>query len=159
MYRMRPTALILALAVASLAACKKDEPAPPPPPPAPAPAPAPAAPPPPPAPAPLAVADVQLANALDEAGKAIAVIDTFAPSDGIYALVHTTGAGNAALAASWTYGAERLAVHQEEHRIDTTGPNTHVFRITKEDGFPAGDYQVEISLDGNVVSSKQFKVQ
>lgn len=157
MYRMRPTALIIALAVATLAACKKDEPAPPPPPPPPAPAPAQA--PPPPAPAPLSVADVQLTNALTDDGKPVAVIDTFAPADGIYAVVSTTGVGNGKLAASWTFGADRQAVHQEEHQIDTTGPGQHVFRITKGDGFPVGDYQVDISLNGAAVSSKTFKVQ
>lgn len=159
MYHIRPTALIIALAITALAACKKDQPAPPPPPPAAAPAPATPAPPPPPAPAPLTVADVQLASALDEAGNPAPVSDTFAPSDAIHAVVATTGTGNAALAANWTFGADRQAVHQEEHRIDTDGPARHLFRINMDDGFPVGDYHLDISLDGNVVSSKSFKVQ
>ena len=157
MYRIRPTALIIALAITALAACKKDQPAPPPPPPAAAPAPA--TPAPPPAPAPLTVADVQLGSALGEDGNPAPVRDTFAPSDAIHAVVATTGTGNAALAANWSFGADRQAVHQEEHRIDTDGPARHLFRINMDDGFPVGDYHLDISLDGNVVSSKSFKVQ
>lgn len=158
MYRIRPTALILALAAVSLTACKKDEPAPPPPPVA-APAPAPVAPPPPPAAQPLTVTDVRLGNTLGEDGNPATVLDTFAPADAIHAVVSTTGTGNATLAANWTYGADRQAVHQEEHRIDTDAPAKHLFRIHMDDGFPTGDYQVDISLNGTVVSSKSFKVQ
>ncbi|MFB9067667.1 hypothetical protein [Pseudofulvimonas gallinarii] len=159
MNRIRPTALVLALAVAGLTACKKDEPAPAP---APAPSPAPAAtpaPPPAPAAAPLAVADVQLGNALTESGDAVPMTGAFSPKDAIHAVVHTTGVGNATLGANWTYGADRQAVHQEEHRIDTDGPSRHLFRINMEDGFPTGTYQVDVTLDGNVVSSKSFSIE
>ncbi len=159
MNRIRPTALVLALAVAGLSACKKDEPAPPP---APAPTPAPAAapaPPPPPVAAPLTVTDVQLGKALTESGDAVPMTGAFAPADAIHAVVLTTGNGNATLGANWTFGADRQAVHQEEHRIDTNGPSRHLFRINMDDGFPVGEYHIDVTLDGKVVTSKSFSVQ
>jgi hypothetical protein len=33
------------------------------------------------------------------------------------------------------------------------------FHISKPDGWPAGSYKVEISLDGTVVDSRDFTVQ
>lgn len=150
-------ASVLALA---LVACKKDEPAP-----TPAPAPPPAAstpaaaPPSAPAPAPVRIAEVQMARMVGEDMRATEPATTFAGTDAIYAVVLTEGTGNGTLGARWTYGAEREPVYQEEHAIQATGPGVHNFRITKPDGFPAGDYQVEIVLDGTVVQTRDFKVQ
>jgi len=73
--------------------------------------------------------------------------------------VLTEGEGAGIIAARWTYGPERQPVYQEEHKIDAKGPGVNNFRITKPDGFPAGDYQVDILLDGAVVSTREFKVQ
>lgn len=150
--------LLITLTAAALTACKKDEPAPA------ATAPAPAATPAEPvatapAPAPLTIAEVQMAKAVDEDFRAAEPTTTFAPNDAIYAVVLTEGVGTATLAARWTYGADRQPVYQEEHKINATGPGVNNFRITKPDGFPAGDYQVEVLLDGVVASSRDFKVQ
>jgi hypothetical protein len=150
-------ASVLALA---LAACKKDEPAPTPaptPPPA-ASAPA-AAPPPAAAPTGIRIAEVQMARMVGEDMRATEPTTTFAPADAIYAVVLTEGTGAGTIGARWTYGAEREPVYQEEHAIEPTGPGVHNFRITKPDGFPAGDYQVEVVLDGAVVQTRQFKVE
>jgi hypothetical protein len=152
-------ASVLALA---LAACKKDEPAPTP---APTPPPAasvpPAAPPPAPAPAQTAVrvTDVQMARTVGDDMRATELATTFAPADAIYAVVLTDGTGSGTIGARWTFGTGREPVYQEEHAIQATGPGVHNFRITKPDGFPAGDYQVEIVLDGAVVQTRDFKVQ
>lgn len=152
-------ASVLALA---LTACKKDEPAPTP---APTPPPAASVPPATPAAAPapaqtaVRVTDVQMARTVGEDMRATEQATTFAPADAIYAVVLTDGTGNGTIGARWTYGAEREPVYQEEHAIQATGPGVHNFRITKPDGFPAGDYQVEIVLDGAVVQTRDFKVQ
>lgn len=152
-------ASVLALA---LVACKKDEPAPTP---APVPPPAagvpPAAPPPAAAPAQAGVriAEVQMARMVGEDMRATEPTTTFAPADAIYAVVLTEGTGAGTIGARWSYGAEREPVYQEEHAIEPTGPGVHNFRITKPDGFPAGDYQVEIVLDGAVVQTRDFKVE
>jgi hypothetical protein len=147
----------------ALVACKKDDPAP-----TPVPAPPPVSqpattPPPAPVPAPAAtsvrVAEVQMARMVGEDMRATEPTTTFAATDAIYAVELTEGAGNGTLGARWTFGAEREPVHQEEHSIQATGPGVHNFRITKPDGFPAGDYQVEVVLDGAVVQTRDFKVQ
>ena len=147
----------------ALSACgKKEESAPPPPPAAaPAPAPAPTTPPPAaaPAPAPVAVASVDLGNAIDADQKVTAPTTTFSPKDTIYASVSTTGsAPSAELSAKWTY-QDGQTVNESKQAIAPNGPATSSFKIAKADGWPAGNYKVEISLNGTPVSTKDFSVK
>lgn len=151
-----PVSVVAAAVVAlSLSACGKKE-APPPPPPAPAavaPAPAPVA-------APVAVAKVTLSKAVDAEKKATAPAAAFAPADTIYAVVETTGTGKASLKAVWTYhkGDKSAQVSEVVQEIDAKGPASTEFHISKPDGWPVGDYQVEIFLDGTSVNSQKFNV-
>lgn len=152
---------VLSLAVAlSLSACgKQGEPTA-----APAGTPAPAgqpsgvATPPAQAPASVSVTDVELGNAVGADQKVSTPSTSFAPTDTIYAAVTTSGAGTAALAANWTY-QDGQTVHQESKSIAPTGPATTAFQISKPGGWPAGSYKVEISVNGQPVSSKDFTVQ
>jgi len=153
---------LFALAVASviaLAACgKKEPPPPPPPPPVPAPAPAPA---PPPAPVGVTLSAVSLGKAVGADKKVTAATETFAKGDTIHASIDTTGAGSATLAAKWTYSKDgkTVPVKEDTMTITPTGPATSDFSISKPDGWPAGDYRVEVLLDGKTVATKSFKVQ
>jgi hypothetical protein len=144
--------------LAGIASCSKE--APPPPPPAPkveAPAPPPAAAP---APAVVSVANVQLGNAIGADKKVTAPSESFAKNDTIYAVVETTGTGTATLKAKWTYhkGADVAQVNEGTQTINATGPAVSEFHISKPDGWPAGDYQVEISVNDKSAGTKRFKV-
>lgn len=145
-------AAMAALALA-LAGCGKKE-APPPPPASVAPAPA--------APAvvPVAVAKVTLSKAIDAEKKATAPTATFAPGDTIYAVVETTGTGKASLKAVWTYhkGEKTVPVSELVQEIEAAGPATTEFHISKPDGWPVGDYQAEVFLNGAPVNSQKFSV-
>lgn len=162
MNRALRTLALTALAATALAACKKEETAT-----VPAPETAPATTP---ATAPpasndtvpaaaLTIAEVQMAKAVGEDMRAAEPTTTFAPNDAIFAVVLTEGVGTGVISARWTFGADRQPVYQEEHKIDAKGPGVNNFRITKPDGFPVGDYQVDILLDGTVASTREFKVQ
>ncbi len=150
-----PLAALAALALA-LAGCGKKEAPPPPPPASVAPPPAPAAP----AVMPVAVAKVTLSKAVDAEKKATAPATTFAPGDTIHAVVETTGTGKAALKAVWTYhkGDKSVPVSELVQEIDAAGPATTEFHISKPDGWPVGDYQVEIFLNGASANSQKFSV-
>lgn len=152
--------LIGVTAAIALAACgKKEEPAPPPAPaettpPATAPAPAPA-----PAPAAVAVDSVDLGTAVGPDQKVTSPSTTFAPSDTIYAAVSTSGsASSATLEAKWTY-QDGQTVNDSSQTIAPNGPAVTTFHISKPDGWPAGNYKVEVMLDGKSVSSKDFTVE
>ncbi|GAA0712027.1 hypothetical protein [Dokdonella soli] len=154
--------LIVAMAGAlALSACGKKEepaPAPAPPPAAAAPAPAPVTPPAP-APAPVAVASVDLGTAVGPDQKVTTATTAFMPKDTIYAAVSTTGtAPNAVLNAKWTY-QDGQTVNDSSQTIAPNGAAVTSFHISKPDGWPAGNYKVEISLDGKMVATKDFSVK
>ena len=72
-----------------------------------------------------------------------------------------TGSGTATLSARWTYrkGDDVAVVQEDSMTIDTNGPATHEFHVSKPDGWPAGDYEVEVTLDGKSAGSKRLTVK
>lgn len=153
---LRPLAVTLALAVALAACGKKEE--------APAPVVEPAPPPaaevaPPAAPEGVQFAGLTLGNAVAADQTIATPMEQFAPTDTIYAAVATTGAApNAAIVARWTFGDGQL-VDESSQSIIPTGPATTTFHVSKPDGWPAGKYEVQITIDGNPVANKSFNVQ
>ena len=141
-----------------LGACgKKEEPKV-----APAPAPAPSAEPAPaPMPAGVAVSSVTAGSAIGADKKVTVATDSFARTDTMYVSVDTTGSGTSTLAAKWTYrkGTEVAVVKEDSMTINATGPATNEFHVSKPDGWPAGDYQVEVLLNDQVVQTKRFAVK
>ena len=112
-----------------------------------------------PAPAPVAVASVDLGNAVGADQRVTTAATEFTPQDTIYAAVSTTGsAANAVLNAKWTY-QDGQTVNESSQTIAPSGPAVTTFHISKPDGWPAGNYKVEISLDGRPVASKDFSVK
>jgi hypothetical protein len=105
------------------------------------------------------VTDVTLGRAIG-ADKAVTdKTDNFRPGDTIYASVATEGtAPSTTLRARWTY-QDGQVVDEATHTI---APNTRErteFHISKPDGWPAGNYQLEVFVDGRSVETKKFEVK
>lgn len=111
-----------------------------------------------PTPAPVAVATVDLGNAVGADQKVTTASTTFTPKDTIYASVATTGTGNATLEAKWTF-QDGQTVKDDTKSIAAAGPANTAFSISKPDGWPVGTYHVAISLNGAQVASKDFSVK
>jgi hypothetical protein len=117
-----------------------------------------------PAPAPTATAGVEVTEvALGKAvgaDKAVSeAATTFGPTDTIYVSVRTEGAApSATLAARWTF-EDGQVVDESSQTIAPTGPEVAEFHISKPDGWPAGAYEVVISLDGQPVETQSFTVE
>jgi len=149
--------LSIILVALTLAACGKKE-----------------APPPPPAPAPVAVApapdlvnvpvsvkQVVLANQIDADKKAVAPATTFAPADTLYAVVETVGSGKATVKAVWTFhkGDKVAQINETTQELVLAGPTNSEFHISKPSGWPVGDYQVEVFVNGASVDVQKFNVK
>jgi hypothetical protein len=150
---------ILIAAIVALAACgKKEEPPKPAATPAPAPAPVQT---PAPALAGVTVSAINVGKAIGADRKVSAATDTFGKSDTMYASVDTTGQGTATLKAKWTYHKDgKVAVVSEDTQtIAPTGPATSEFHVSKPDGWPVGDYQVEIFVGDKSAGVKKFSVK
>jgi hypothetical protein len=101
---------------------------------------------------------LRLASAIDENLLPTRLTTTFSPNDTIYAVVSTSGsAPRAFLKARWTFENSQL-VSEDEQSIAPTGDAITSFHIKKPDGWPSGNYKVEISLDGKPVASQDFSV-
>jgi len=145
--------LLLGTALLLAAGCAKtEEPAAPPPAAEPAPAPAPAG---------VTAGTINLGKSVDADKKIAAPMETFAKGDTIYVTVDTTGTGPATLKAKWTYmkGGQTTVVKEDTQTITPAGPATTEFHISKPDGWPAGDYQVEVFVDDKSVGTKNFTVK
>jgi hypothetical protein len=159
---------IVATALA-LSACGGGSTPPPPPPakppvaaPAPAPAPAPAAEPAAPAAAPAAavtVSSVTLGNAVGADGKIPAPTTNFGPKDTIYAVIQSKTANpNTVVTARWTYQGGQL-VKEDAQTLAGAGDNVTTLHISKPDGWPVGNYSLDLMVDGKSVSTTPFTVK
>ena len=145
-------------AALALGACGKKEEAKTAPPPAPAPAPAPSTKA---APAGLAFSGLTAGKAIGGDKKVTAATDAFAKNDTMYVSVDTTGSGTGKLDARWTYrrGDQVAVVKEDSMTINANGPATNEFHVSKPDGWPAGDYEVQVMLDGKPVGSRKLTVR
>ena len=111
----------------------------------------------------VAITSVDLGNAVGGDMKVGMPMSSFNKTDTIIAAVSTSTSDPAAnvigkLGAKWTY-QDGQVVNEESKDLNFTGSGATDFQISKPDGFPAGNYKVEITLDGNVVQSKDFTVK
>ena len=107
------------------------------------------------------VASIALGDSLGPQKRVTQPADSFRQKDTIYASVDTTGSGTAELKAKWTYRADGkdVLVREDSQTVTPTGPATSEFHVSKPDGWPTGDYRVDISLAGNPAGSKAFTVK
>jgi len=115
-------------------------------------------------PAPVAgvtVTSITLGNGIGPQKQVVSASNTFARNDTIYASVDTAGSGSSTLQAKWTYRAngQDVAVRDDTQAINPTGPATSEFHVSKPDGWPAGDYKVEVSSSGNAPATRTFTVK
>ena len=107
----------------------------------------------------LRVDEVDLGTSVDANRRVLDDIDDFRPTDTIYASVRTVGSGSGAtLTARWTF-EDGQVVDESSQTISPTGPANTEFHISMPEGFPVGDYEVEILLNGQSVETESFEVQ
>ena len=163
-FRTAPIALAVAIAALAVVGCKKKEEPVVAPPAATEPAPTPSITPTEQAPVPtVSVVSVDLGTATGPDLKITAPATTFAPKDKIMASVATKTSDPALslsskLTAKWSY-QDGQVVSAEPKVITFTGEGAHVFEISMPDGFPQGNYTLEILLNDKVVQTKAFTVQ
>jgi hypothetical protein len=154
--------LVAVIGSMAIVGCKKKEEA------APAPPPAVAEPAPAPAPAPVAtasIASVEIGSAVDAAMKVTTAAASFKPKDTVHVSIATatsdpaaTVAGKVGAKLTFMNGAEEMVVSDETRDLNMTDKGSTHFQFAKPDGWPAGKYKLAITLDGNVVQTKEFDV-
>jgi hypothetical protein len=102
--------------------------------------------------------DIDLGRSIDADKQIQDKTRSFKPTDTIYVSVDTKGASpGAPITARFTFQDGQL-VHQEQAVIAPDGKEHTEFHLTKADGFPAGQYDVEVKV-GSKVMHQTFKVE
>ena len=106
-------------------------------------------------PAPAAVAEfdveeVKLGRNLGPDGQVLEELGEFMPNDTIYVVVRTEGAGPSTLTARFLYEDGQL-VDETTQTVSPTGETLTEFHVSKPDGWPAGEYEVKILVNGEEV--------
>ncbi|MDX1661821.1 MAG: hypothetical protein R3326_08530 [Gemmatimonadota bacterium] len=105
------------------------------------------------------VTGVTLGSSVGADNRVTQETGTFAPSDTIYTSVETEGvAESAELTARWTY-EDGQTIDETSRTIAPNGPEVTEFHVATPDGWPTGEYQVTILLDGEEAETASFTVE
>jgi hypothetical protein len=82
---------------------------------------------------------------------------TFTPKDTIYVSVLTSNTGSGTIAVRWTF--EGRVVGEPSKQVRYKGAGVTEFSLTNAGDFPAGNYKVEVFIDGQPVGDRAFRVE
>lgn len=104
------------------------------------------------------VSDIALGRTLNPDKTIADKSDSFLPTDTVYISVKTDGsAPGAKLQTKWSFNGK--VVEESSETIASSGPAITEFHLSKPDGWPVGNYRIEVLLDGASVGSKNFDVK
>jgi len=106
---------------------------------------------------PLKVTSLQLGRSLNPDRTVATHTTRFKPDDTIYVSVLTTGFGSASITARWKYAGRVIGEPTKE--VSYKGDAATEFHIQNSGGFPAGDYAVEIVVNGQPIGTRDFRVE
>lgn len=104
----------------------------------------------------VTVDTIELGNEVGADNRVAASLRNFATSDTIHASVVTNGTGGT-VSTRWTF-EDGQVVHTED-KVVPAGEQVTDFMITNPAGWPTGEYEVEVSVDGQVVATRQYEVR
>jgi hypothetical protein len=105
---------------------------------------------------PLKVSSVQLGKSINPDGSVNAHTAGFKPGDTVYTSVITDGQGSGTIGVKWSYGATKLS--EETKSVSYNDHAATSFKIQSGDGFYAGQYKVEVLVDGKTIDTREFRV-
>jgi type II secretory pathway pseudopilin PulG len=107
----------------------------------------------------LSLVDVQMGRHLDANRKIVDATDDFAPTDTVYASVHTSGKATAApVTGRWMFENGNI-IDQKTDTVTTNGDAYSVFFIVKPGGLPTGKYTIHVLVNGTEVRAKDATVK
>jgi hypothetical protein len=110
-------------------------------------------------PAALTVIDIDMGRKIGPDQKITDKTDDFAPSDTIFASVHTSGAAtNSAVVGRWTF-EDGTVVNETTQTVSPTGDAYTSFHIAKPTGFAKGKYTIHVIIDGKEARTKDVTVK
>ena len=105
----------------------------------------------------LRIETIQLGRSLNPDNSVAGHTTTFKPLDTMYVSVLTPEKGKGTIGVKWTY--EGRLVGEPSKEVVYRGAAATEFHIQNSSGFPAGNYSVEIFLDGQSVGKRDYRVE
>jgi len=106
---------------------------------------------------PLQLETIQTGSSLNSDHSVGTLATRFKPDDTLFVSVLTKGPGAGKIGVKWTY-AGRL-VSEDSRDVSYRDNAATEFHIKNSGGFPAGDYAVEVMIDGKSVATRPLKVE
>jgi hypothetical protein len=106
---------------------------------------------------PLQLDTIQTGTSLNSDHSVGTLATRFKPDDTLFVSVLTKGPGAGKIAVKWTYSG-RL-VSEDSRDVSYRDNAATEFHIKNSGGFPAGDYGVEVLIDGKSIATRPLKVE
>jgi hypothetical protein len=106
---------------------------------------------------PLTLETIQIGRSLNSDNSVAAHTTRFRPMDTMYASVITKARGTGTLTAKWMFGGR--VVSEQKKDVSYNERAATEFHFSAADGFPAGEYSVEILLDGTSLGTRTMRVE
>ena len=106
---------------------------------------------------PLNIVGIQTGKSLNSDNSIGRHAIAFHPDDTMYVSVLTNGRGAGTLTVKWSLRGTLL--HEVTKKVSYNGQAATDFRFAAADGFPVGDYTVEVIVDGKPFETRRIKVE
>lgn len=107
-----------------------------------------------------AVTTLTMASKVDGGNNPANSTTTFAKTDTIWAVADLTGtATGTPVESRWFHTTSNQQINSNTVTTTSAGEHRLPFFISKPDGWPTGDYRVDILINGSVMKSSTFQVQ
>ncbi|MBN8717716.1 hypothetical protein [Thermomonas sp.] len=106
------------------------------------------------------IARLELGDAVDAQGRVVVPQIRFTPHATFHASAELQLADAAphTLDAHWFYLDTRQTIFEERKLLTGPGSRLTVFQLSKPDGWPPGQYRLELRLDGQLAQARVFEV-
>lgn len=106
------------------------------------------------------VTALTMASKVDGGNNPMNSTTTFSKTDTIWAVADLTGTSTGTpVEARWFHMTSNTQINSNTVTTTSAGEHRLPFFISKPDGWPTGDYRVEILINGNVMKGATFQVQ
>jgi hypothetical protein len=108
---------------------------------------------------PLSVTAVDVGSAIGTDDRVTTAATMFDRDDTVYISVATDGsADNVPVTAKWMF-QDGQVIDTETRVVEHAGPAVTAFRVSRPDGWPSGQYQVQVSVADRVLQTREFTVR
>jgi hypothetical protein len=106
---------------------------------------------------PLNVTTIQTGKSLNSDNSIATHAASFRPKDTMYVSVLTDARGSGTIVVRWSLGGRVL--HEVTREVSYNDQAATDFRFQAADAFPAGEYMIEVLLDGKPVGTRNVRVE